>query len=69
MSIHLPVGDSTKVFHGDLFKGKVLFCTGGESVRDDLADRKLMPGRSGICYKITETMMRHGVSAAIVGRE
>ncbi|ODN92153.1 peroxisomal 2,4-dienoyl-CoA reductase [Cryptococcus wingfieldii CBS 7118] len=38
----------------DLFKGKVLFCTGG---------------RSGICYAIVESMMSLGVSAAIVGRD
>jgi len=43
MSHHLPVGDSTKVFNGDLFKGKVLFCTGGEFPRgwhNALADGK-----------------------------
>ncbi|OCF38461.1 peroxisomal 2,4-dienoyl-CoA reductase [Kwoniella heveanensis CBS 569] len=50
----LPVADSKSTFVPDLFKGKVLFCTGG---------------RSGICYKIVETMMTHGVSAAIVGRD
>ncbi|WVR07734.1 hypothetical protein IAU60_004777 [Kwoniella sp. DSM 27419] len=46
--------DSKSTFRADLFKGKVLFCTGG---------------RSGICYKIVETMMAHGVDAAIVGRD
>ncbi|WVR00232.1 hypothetical protein IAU59_007374 [Kwoniella sp. CBS 9459] len=50
----VPVTDSKSTFVPDLFKGKVLFCTGG---------------RSGICYKIVETMMSHGVSAAIVGRD
>jgi len=42
------------VFKDDIFKGKVLFCTGGGS---------------GICYKIVERMMRHGADAAIVGRK
>ncbi|WVW86109.1 hypothetical protein I302_108149 [Kwoniella bestiolae CBS 10118] len=48
------VPNSKDTFRHDLFKGKVLFCTGG---------------RSGICYKIVETMMSHGVDAAIVGRD
>lgn len=30
MSFVPPVADSTKIFAKDLFKGKVLFCTGGE---------------------------------------
>ncbi|ORX40642.1 hypothetical protein BD324DRAFT_611614 [Kockovaella imperatae] len=41
-------------FRQDLFRGKVLFCTGG---------------RSGICYEITQTMMGLGADAAIVGRD
>ncbi|KAE8216581.1 hypothetical protein CF327_g279 [Tilletia walkeri] len=45
---------STDIFKDDIFKGKVLFCTGGGS---------------GICYKIVERMMRHGADAAIVGRK
>ncbi|KAL1940523.1 hypothetical protein VTO73DRAFT_7958 [Trametes versicolor] len=45
---------STAVFHKDLFKGKVLFCTGGGS---------------GICKAMTEAVMRHGAHAAIVGRK
>ncbi|KAK1921963.1 putative 2,4-dienoyl-CoA reductase [Papiliotrema laurentii] len=54
MSHRPAIPDSTQVFKADLFAGKVLFCTGG---------------RSGICYKITETMMRHGVKATIIGRD
>ncbi|WRT70286.1 uncharacterized protein IL334_007284 [Kwoniella shivajii] len=53
-SYKIPVPNSKHTFRDDLFKGKVLFCTGG---------------RSGICYKIVETMMSHGVDAAIVGRD
>ncbi|KAF9218481.1 NAD(P)-binding protein [Gyrodon lividus] len=49
-----PVTSSTDVFRPDIFKGKVLFCTGGGS---------------GICKAMTETIMRHGASAAIVGRK
>ncbi|KAJ7158122.1 2,4-dienoyl-CoA reductase [Mycena filopes] len=45
---------STSVFKDDIFKGKVLFCTGGGS---------------GICRGMTEAMMRHGASATIVGRK
>jgi hypothetical protein len=48
-----PVIDSTAIFQADIFKGKVLFCTGGGS---------------GICREMTEAMMRHGTSAVIVGR-
>ncbi|KAJ2932966.1 hypothetical protein H1R20_g4126, partial [Candolleomyces eurysporus] len=49
-----PIADSTSVFKEDLFKGKVLFCTGGGS---------------GICRGMTEAMMRHGANATIVGRK
>ncbi|KAJ3532873.1 hypothetical protein NMY22_g7566 [Coprinellus aureogranulatus] len=70
-----PIADSTSVFKADLFKGKVLFCTGGGS---------------GICRGMTEAMvsfvrysekarvligvfysmqMRHGANATIVGRK
>ncbi|KAK0470765.1 2,4-dienoyl-CoA reductase [Armillaria novae-zelandiae] len=49
-----PVVESTLVFRDDIFKGKVLFCTGGGS---------------GICRAMTEAVMRHGASAAIVGRK
>ncbi|WVQ84697.1 hypothetical protein IAT38_006853 [Cryptococcus sp. DSM 104549] len=48
----MPVTSDT--FVPGLFKGKVLFCTGG---------------RSGICYKIVEQMMYLGVDAVIVGRD
>lgn len=37
-----PVVDSTSVFKADLYKGKVLFCTGGGS---------------GICRGMTEAMV------------
>ncbi|KAF8823156.1 hypothetical protein HHX47_DHR10000045 [Lentinula edodes] len=49
-----PLGDSTSVFKEDIFKGKVLFCTGGGS---------------GICRGMTEAVMRHGADAVIVGRK
>ncbi|WVQ72654.1 hypothetical protein IAR50_002213 [Cryptococcus sp. DSM 104548] len=49
-----PVPNIADTYKQDLFKGKVLFCTGG---------------RSGICYAIVESMMALGVSAAIVGRD
>ncbi|KAF8174416.1 2,4-dienoyl-CoA reductase [Pholiota molesta] len=50
----VPIVDSTSVFKADIFKGKVLFCTGGGS---------------GICRGMTEAMMRHGANAAIAGRK
>ncbi|KAF8815915.1 2,4-dienoyl-CoA reductase [Phlegmacium glaucopus] len=50
----VPIVESTSIFKPDIFKGKVLFCTGGGS---------------GICRGMTETMMRHGANAAIVGRK
>ncbi|KAG8906605.1 hypothetical protein FRC00_012455, partial [Tulasnella sp. 408] len=49
-----PPPPSTDVFRDDIFKGKVLFCTGGGS---------------GICKSMTQAIMRHGASAAIVGRK
>ncbi|KAF8884144.1 2,4-dienoyl-CoA reductase [Infundibulicybe gibba] len=49
-----PIVDSTSVFKADIFKGKVLFCTGGGS---------------GICRGMTEAMMRHGADAVIIGRK
>jgi len=45
---------STTVFKDDLFKGKVLFCTGGHS---------------GICKEMTRALMKHGADAYIVGRK
>jgi len=45
---------SMEVFKPDLFKGKVLFCTGGGS---------------GICKGMTQQIMKHGCNAAIVGRK
>ncbi|KIJ25821.1 hypothetical protein M422DRAFT_189142 [Sphaerobolus stellatus SS14] len=44
---------SLSVFREDIFKGKVLFCTGGGS---------------GICREMTEAILRHGANATIVGR-
>ncbi|KAK7462340.1 peroxisomal 2 4-dienoyl-CoA reductase sps19 [Stygiomarasmius scandens] len=49
-----PIADSTAVFKNDIFKGKVLFCTGGGS---------------GICRAMTEAIMRHGADAVILGRK
>jgi peroxisomal 2,4-dienoyl-CoA reductase len=49
-----PVPLSTSVFKPDIFKGKVLFCTGGGS---------------GICRGMTEAIMKHGADAVIVGRK
>ncbi|KAJ8082761.1 peroxisomal 2 4-dienoyl-CoA reductase sps19 [Marasmius tenuissimus] len=49
-----PVCDSTSIFKDDIFKGKVVFCTGGGS---------------GICKGMTEALMRHGADAAIFGRK
>jgi 2,4-dienoyl-CoA reductase [(3E)-enoyl-CoA-producing], peroxisomal len=49
-----PVVDTTAAFKDDIFKGKVLFCTGGGS---------------GICRGMTEAVMRHGADAVIVGRK
>lgn len=39
-----PIVDSTAIFKPDIFKGKVLFCTGGGS---------------GICRAMTEAMVRY----------
>lgn len=50
---HKPV-PATDVFKPDIFRGKVVLVTGGGS---------------GICYGITETLMRFGCKAAIVGRK
>ncbi|KAA1136355.1 hypothetical protein PGTUg99_027296 [Puccinia graminis f. sp. tritici] len=44
---------SSSVFKDDIFRGKVLFCTGGGT---------------GICQKMVEAVMRHGASAFIFGR-
>ncbi|KAF5389349.1 hypothetical protein D9757_004362 [Collybiopsis confluens] len=49
-----PIVDSSSTFKDDIFKGKVLFCTGGGS---------------GICKGMTEAIMRHGADAVIVGRK
>lgn len=50
----LPAADPSKTFKPDIFKGKVLFCTGGGS---------------GICYEMTKTIMSFGAHAAILGRK
>ncbi|KAF8919471.1 2,4-dienoyl-CoA reductase [Mucidula mucida] len=49
-----PIASSVSIFKPDIFKGKVLFCTGGGS---------------GICRGMTEAIMTHGASAVIVGRQ
>ena len=43
----VPIVDSTSVFKPDIFKGKVLFCTGGGS---------------GICRGMTEAMVSSSIS-------
>ncbi|KAJ7620948.1 hypothetical protein FB45DRAFT_1062002 [Roridomyces roridus] len=50
----VPFVPSTSVFKEEIFNGKVLFCTGGGS---------------GICRGMTETILRHGANATIVGRK
>ncbi|KAI8149968.1 NAD-P-binding protein [Fennellomyces sp. T-0311] len=45
--------DTTKIFKDDIFKGKVLLCSGGGS---------------GICRGMTEAMVRHGAKAVIISR-
>jgi len=52
-AVEAPVTDSTDVFKKDIFKGRVLFCTGGGS---------------GICRSMTESILRHGADAIILGR-
>ncbi|CBQ72344.1 related to SPS19-peroxisomal 2,4-dienoyl-CoA reductase [Sporisorium reilianum SRZ2] len=53
-AVVLAAADPAKIFRADLFKGKVLFCTGGGS---------------GICYEITKSIMSFGANAAILGRK
>ena len=53
-SVRLQAVPPTSVFKPDIFKGKVAFVTGGGS---------------GICYALTEELMRFGAKAAIVGRK
>ena len=48
-----PLVNYRDIFKPDIFKGKVLFCTGGGS---------------GICRGMTEAVMAHGADAVIVGR-
>ncbi|KAF1802257.1 hypothetical protein V8B55DRAFT_1478463 [Mucor lusitanicus] len=49
----MTVVDTTKVFKEDLFKGKILLCSGGGS---------------GICRGMTEAMVKHGATAVIFSR-
>jgi len=49
-----PFANSESAFKPDIFKGKVLFCTGGGS---------------GICKGMTYSVMKHGANATIVGRK
>ena len=74
----VPISDSTETFKSDILKGKVVFCTGGSYPTLSFTTR-LPPyvigldtyevGRSGICYTITEVLMRHGADSVIIGRE
>ncbi|KAI9255125.1 hypothetical protein BDA99DRAFT_517939 [Phascolomyces articulosus] len=45
--------DTTQIFKTDIFKGKVLLCSGGGS---------------GICRGMTEAMVNHGANAVIISR-
>ncbi|EIW72222.1 peroxisomal 2,4-dienoyl-CoA reductase [Tremella mesenterica] len=54
MSSKVSSNSSNETFKPDLFKGKVIFCTGG---------------RSGICYSIVQSLMSLGADACIVGRD
>ncbi|KAF8830849.1 hypothetical protein HHX47_DHR2001075 [Lentinula edodes] len=49
-----PVNNSISTFKDNIFEEKVLFCTGGGS---------------GICKGMTESIMRHGANAVIIGRK
>ncbi|CAO0796729.1 unnamed protein product [Mucor circinelloides] len=49
----MSVVDTTKIFKEDLFKGKILLCSGGGS---------------GICRGMTEAMVKHGATAVIFSR-
>ncbi|KAI9484106.1 MAG: NAD(P)-binding protein [Benjaminiella poitrasii] len=49
----MAVVETTQIFKDDLFKGKILFCSGGGS---------------GICRNMTEAMVRHGAKAVIFSR-
>lgn len=53
-AVVLAAADPAKIFRPDIFKGKVLFCTGGGS---------------GICYEMTKSIMSFGANAAILGRK
>jgi peroxisomal 2,4-dienoyl-CoA reductase len=47
------VAETTQIFKDNIFKGKVLLCSGGGS---------------GICRGMTEAMVRHGAIAVIFSR-
>lgn len=53
-AVKLTPADPKKVFLPDIFKGKVLFCTGGGS---------------GICYEMVQSIMSFGANAVILGRK
>lgn len=53
-AVVLSAADPSKIFRSDIFKGKVLFCTGGGS---------------GICYEMVKSIMSFGANAAILGRK
>jgi len=53
-SVCAEYASSESTFKPDIFRGKVLFCTGGGS---------------GICKGMTYAVMKHGANATIVGRK
>jgi peroxisomal 2,4-dienoyl-CoA reductase len=53
-AVVLKAADPAKVFLPNIFKGKVLFCTGGGS---------------GICFEMVKSIMSFGAQATIVGRK
>lgn len=54
--VTLPSVESTAIFKNDILKGKVVFATGAS-------------GPNGICYGMVLALMRHGMSACIMGRK
>ncbi|KAI9493845.1 hypothetical protein BDB00DRAFT_871860 [Zychaea mexicana] len=50
----MSIVNSTDIFKDNIFKGKVLLCSGGGS---------------GICRGMTEAVVRHGAKAVIISRK
>jgi len=48
-----PPVETTSIFKDDVFKGKIVLCSGGGS---------------GICRGMTEALVRHGAKAVIISR-